>query len=386
MRKWVFVFLFLFALGFSLAEECTTGVVSYRLTENGHTILWKNRDTRHRDNELHFFNCGGVRFIGIINAEDTTQVWAGVNNFGFAIMNAESRDMARPGESTKYDGEGYLMKKALETCRTVDDFERILQRTNEVGRDVTSNFGVVDACGNGAFFEVGNHEYYRYDVADTFLVRANFAFRGYGKEAYGKKRYSRARYLISREIEDGLNCADFIFRIARDFYVYDSSSSRPENVVERGGRQLVNTSGSINRFRTVSVALFEVVPDTFLREFVTFWYCPGEPSVSVFVPVWVYSGDVPVELDSTGYSPVNRLFQKLKLYVYNDERFLDLEKYRRIRTRLDGLQKEIIEETYRILQRWYIFKPSRKEVADYQKKVVRRVFLEVKKLVNEIDK
>lgn len=386
LRRAFFVFLFLLVLRFSLAEECTTGIVSHELTKDGHLILWKNRDTKNADNELHFFDYKGFSFLGIINADDTTQVWAGVSNFGFAIMNAESRDMAKPGEDTKYDGEGFLMKKALRNCRTVEDFERILQETNQTGRDVTSNFGVVDVYGNGAFFEVGNHEYFRYDVADTFLVRANFAFKGYAKEAYGKERYLRARYLISREIENGLSCTDFIFKIARDFYVYGGLSCSPENAIEKEGRQLVNTSGSINRFRTVSVALFEVIPDTAFREFVTFWYCPGEPSVSVFVPVWVYSRSVPVELDSIGFSPLNRLFQRLKFYVYDDERLLDLGKYRRVRTRLDRLQGEIVEKTYRVLKKWTVFTPSRKEVADYQKKIAKEVYWEVRELLGEVDK
>ncbi|MFA4839501.1 MAG: peptidase C45, partial [Candidatus Neomarinimicrobiota bacterium] len=138
------LFLTFFTLeGFS--EECTTGILSGDVTNSGRPILWKNRDSSFKDNEAAFFSRGGTQFIGIINADDTTQVWAGVNNHGFAIMNAESRDMAVPGEETRFDDEGVLMKIALIHCQTVLDFENLLISTNETGRAVTSNFGVIDA-------------------------------------------------------------------------------------------------------------------------------------------------------------------------------------------------------------------------------------------------
>lgn len=76
----------------------------------------------------------------------------------------------------------------------------------------------------------------------------------------------------------------------------------------------------------------------------------------------------------------------LKFYVYDDERLLDLGKYRRVRTRLDRLQGEIVEKTYRVLKKWTVFTPSRKEVADYQKKIAKEVYWEVRKLLGEVDK
>lgn len=131
---------------------CTTGLASPRVTVGNRALLWKNRDSGYDHNAVNFYDRGDFKVMGIINSGDTTQIWAGVNNFGFAIINAEARDMARKNENTKYDDEGILMKKALFTCKTVDDFEEILKSTNQTGRAVTSNFGVMDAKGRVAFF------------------------------------------------------------------------------------------------------------------------------------------------------------------------------------------------------------------------------------------
>ena len=144
--------------------SCTTGLVNKKFSTNKRALLWKNRDSSHEKNEVFLFDYETVKILGIINNNDTTQIWSGVNNFGFAIMNAESRDMiSENGDSTQYDDEGYLMKEALKSCQTIDDFGALLAASNEDGRKVTSNFGVLDASGNAAYFETGNHKYFRFD-------------------------------------------------------------------------------------------------------------------------------------------------------------------------------------------------------------------------------
>ena len=133
---------------------CTTGLVDKKFATNKRAILWKNRDSSHRMNEVVLFDYGDVKFIGLINNNDTTQVWSGVNNYGFAIMNSESRDLVNlNGDSTRYDDEGVLMKAALRQCKTIDDFEKFLEAGNKTGRKVTSNFGVIDADGRAAYLK-----------------------------------------------------------------------------------------------------------------------------------------------------------------------------------------------------------------------------------------
>jgi hypothetical protein len=370
------------------AEECTTGVVSWRATSDGRSILWKNRDSSFRDNEVFFFNRGGVQFTGIINADDTTQVWAGINNFGFAIMNAESRDMAVPGKNTKYDGEGYLMKDALIKCKTVDDFEKMLEETNETGRDVTSNFGVIDSYGEAAFFEVGNYEYSKFDATDKilcpegFLIRANFAFSGYGREGYGRKRYERAYNLFENAIENSaLSYSYIITEITRDIFLPDKENEKDSNKI------YYKTSETINRYRTVSCAIFRSAKEKENPGLTTFWCALGEPSVTIFVPLWTYSMSVPTILDSIGGSPLNNAFQKLESYVYSDtpkEDTINIEKLSTIQKEIDKTQNYIFRKTDKKMKKWRKNPPNPTAVASFQDKMAQKAYSKCQELILKI--
>ncbi|MBN2356378.1 peptidase C45, partial [candidate division KSB1 bacterium] len=180
-------------------EECTTAVISGAATVDGRPLLWKNRDSREGDNEVMFFRGPRYDFIGVINADDTSQVWMGLNTAGFAIMNSESMDQ----EGDSADTEGFFMKKVLGICGTVDELEKALQLTNDTGRGTRANFGCIDAFGGCAFFEAGNHTYTRMNADDTtltehgFLVRANFSMTGYQEKGYGGWRFFRALDLLT---------------------------------------------------------------------------------------------------------------------------------------------------------------------------------------------
>lgn len=382
-----FLILLIFFSNILKAEECTTGVASQQVTSDGRSILWKNRDSNFRDNEVFFFSWGNVQFTGIINADDTTQVWAGVNNFGFAIMNAESRDMAIPGEDTKYDGEGYLMKDALIKCKTVDDFEKMLKETNETGRDVTSNFGVIDSYGSAAFFEVGNYEYFRFDATDRalcpqgFLIRANFAFSGY-KEGYGRKRYERAYNLFENGIENSALSYSYIIReVARDILLPNNENKEDSNKI------YYKTSETVNRYRTVSCAIFHSVKEEENPELTTFWCALGEPSITIFIPLWTYSMSVPAILDSIGGSPFNNAFQKLKSYVYPDtseKDMINIERLSNIQNELDKTQNYIFRKTEKKMRKWSKKLPDPTVVANFQDKMAQKAYSKCQQLILEI--
>jgi len=352
--------------GFS--EECTTGLFSGEVTNSGRPILWKNRDSSFKDNEAAFFSHGGTQFIAIINADDTTQVWAGVNNHGFAIMNAESRDMAAPGEETLYDDEGVLMKTALIQCKTVEDFENLLKNTNETGRAVTSNFGVIDALGNAAYFETGNHEYFRFEAKDAdekFLIRANFAYKARSEEGYGKLRHDRA-FGLAKEMAaaDRLNAQNMILEITRDI---QSPETKPGMITICDGQKTVDT---INRYRTVAAAVFDGVRLGEDSQLTTFWCTLGEPAISISVPLWVKSGCVPMLMDSVGFAPLNMQFQKLKSIVYNDTTLqkdvIKIFTCLFIQDKINDVQKTIFRKTEKKMKKWRKHSPSPKQVATFQ--------------------
>ena len=92
------------------------------------------------------------------------------------------------------------MWNGLRECATIEEFEELLKTTKRSRRS-HSNFGVGDATGAVAYFEVWDVGYRRYDVDksgnDGFDVRANFSHCG-DPEKTGSSKY---RYdLIMKEM------------------------------------------------------------------------------------------------------------------------------------------------------------------------------------------
>ncbi len=363
------------------AEACTTGLAAGGANPDGRCLLWKNRDSGHRNNEIVYLNHGQFKLIGVINADDTTQIWAGVNNYGFAIMNAEARDMAYPEGKTLYDEEGYFMKAALLSCESVADFELLLQHTNKVGRGVTSNFGAIDAGGVAAFFETGNHEYFRFDAGDreicptAFLARANFAEHGYNEEAYGHGRFQAAADLANaRSSDQKLSPEYLITQITRDIATVEPTAS---------DTNLFYTGGTVNRHRTVSCSVFESSLPGENPLLTTYWITLGEPAVSVAVPLWVLAGEVPGVMDGEGAAPLNLLFQELKAYVYSDTtrpEYINAARLAEVQKQTDKIQNWVFKKTEKQLRKWRKISPTAAEVAAFQGKVTTEVMKKVERI------
>ena len=50
------------------ADGCTTAVISGKATADGRPILWKNRDTSSRHNEVVLLTDGKHRVVAVVNA------------------------------------------------------------------------------------------------------------------------------------------------------------------------------------------------------------------------------------------------------------------------------------------------------------------------------
>lgn len=370
-----------FIILIAVLPACTTGLADGKATESGRCLLWKNRDSSYRSNEMVFLDSGEFQLIGVINADDTTQIWAGVNNFGFAIMNAESRDMARPGEATVYDEEGYFMKAALLRCKSVADFEMFLQDYDNRPTGVTANFGVIDAGGTAAFFETGNSEYFRFDAGETevcptgFLARANFAAHGYNEERYGHGRLKNASDLADVKVA--------VKKLTVPYLVLTITRNIASIIPGAPDTTLFYTNQTVNRFRTVSTSMFEGVLPGEDPRLTTYWITLGEPSVSVSVPLWVYAGEVPAVMDGDSGAPLNLLFQELKSYVYPDSHrpeYISATRLAQVQKKTDKIQREVFRKTEKQLKRWRARPPQPGEVAEFQEKIVEKVMKEVGKI------
>ena len=363
---------------------CTTGLVTANATADDRALLWKNRDTSHEDNELMYFRHADVHFIAIINVDDTSQVWAGINNFGFAIINAESRDMGFSEKNTQYDGEGFLMKKALIKCKTIDDFEKMLIATNDSRRDVTSNFGIIDATGNAAYFETGNRIYFRIDADDQnetkteFLVRANFAKHGKGDEVYGKIRYEKAEDFFQQAVKN--NCLDYKYIISK----VSPDISLPGSI---GKKEVFRkTQDTINRYSSVSAAVFQGTKKNEPAELATFWCTLGKPIVSISVPLWVYAEKIPNKLNAKNGAPLNQIFQEIKTFAYPDttnNKMLEVETAIKIHEKMQWTQNSIFRKTERKLKKWRQNPPAAEEVAKFQKEMVECAYKRAEKILKK---
>ena len=185
------------------AAACTSAIVTGELTANGRPLLWKHRDASDLDNKVERIDAKGdnYAYIALFNATDTLcrQAWAGCNSTGFAVINTASYNL-KADTVTTMDQEGFLMSKALASCATVDDFERLLQSLPKP-LGVEANFGVIDAKGGAAYFETCNYSYRRFDVAG-YMIRTNYSKSGRENEGYGYIREKNAERLLAPYIKE----------------------------------------------------------------------------------------------------------------------------------------------------------------------------------------
>lgn len=191
---------------------CTSAIISAEKTLNGRPLLWKHRDTGEENNKVERVAAqnGNYEYVALYNASDKTlkSAWMGYNSQGFAIMNTASYNLKNDDIPEKeMDKEGVVMTIALQKCVTVDDFEELLKNmTKPLG--VEANFGVIDARGNGAYFETNNYHYTRFDLKDApngVLYRTNYSYSGRESQGMG---YIRERNEVVL-LEDHIAKCDF---------------------------------------------------------------------------------------------------------------------------------------------------------------------------------
>lgn len=309
-----------------VGDACTSAIVSGRLTANGRPLLWKNRDTNDLNNRVERIPAhdGLYEFVGLFDARDMrdTAAWMGFNEKGFAIMNTASYNLNDDDVPEKdMDKEGVVMRMALERCVTVDDFEKLL---NELPKPmgVEANFGVIDAQGNGAYFETGNYKYVKYDLKDEesgILTRTNYSYSGVKDKGYGYVREKNEIVLLEKHIAArDITPAVFTEEISRTFY--RSTVDKYYNVWSP--RYVEDKDFIPRRISSASTVIEGVLPgeDASLT---TMWIALGYPPCADIHAVWTGEGGVPVELSGTGkdnHAPQCDIVMKRKAEVFSHKR------------------------------------------------------------------
>ena len=196
------------------ALACTSAIVAAGRSSEGVPLLWKHRDNaKYTNTRIEYIDDATYAYTAVVPNSDryAKGVYAGVNEKGFGVISTATKNLpeATPEEykaSTLRRMRGGAMWNGLRECATIDEFEELLKTTKRTRRS-HSNFGVGDATGAVAYFEVWDLGYRRYDVNesgnDGFDVRSNFSHAGDPEKVGASKR----RYdLIMNEMAAHRGC------------------------------------------------------------------------------------------------------------------------------------------------------------------------------------
>ena len=282
-------------------SACTSAVISGKITPDGRPLLWKNRDTDFLQNCVKYFSGERYPFIAIVNSveDDPTDVWIGTNSAGFSVMNTQSYNLVdiKPGEE-RGEANGRVIRRALEICATVEDFRHFLDTITKPSM-IEANFGVIDAEGGAAMFEVDYYKYVMFDANEPkdapcgYIARTNFSFSGKVNEGAGYVRFMQ---------EDKVLLPASATRQITPQWIFNELSRSFANPLlgidlKTGEFNRPKTTGwfvdqdFIARGSTASSVVVQGVKSGEKPEFTTMWTILGYPPTGVAMPVWLKGAD-----------------------------------------------------------------------------------------------
>ncbi|MCM1290405.1 MAG: C45 family peptidase [Prevotella sp.] len=326
------------------ALSCTSAIVAAYATPDGRPLLWKHRDTSTIDNKVEYIPSedGSFAYVALFNANDhrNEQAWMGMNDVGFAVMNTASYNLKDDNvPQKKMDREGYLMTIALRSCRSVDDFAKLLD-TLPRPMGVEANFGVIDASGNGAFFECNNHSYTRFDLKDAkdgILIRTNYSHAGRKNEGMGFVREANAECLLYPYAQEHAITPELLTEtVSRSFY----HDLKKKDFAMTGDKWVIDQD-FIPRYKSTATIVIEgarpgLNPDDIkpgmLADQYIMWTGLGYPPCSEIVPVWCKPDGVADELRGigpNGHSPMSDKVKARRDEVFplkkgNKDKYIDM--------------------------------------------------------------
>lgn len=329
-----FFLLFLFSvLSATNSYSCTSIIVSGKASADGRPFIFKNLDGTDMDVSLIICNGEKYRYVATTNKKNDrvhpNRVSSGYNETGFSIINTVahlSRDKKDVANNTK------ILRRALEICKTLKDFETLLD-TLPRPLYIDSNYGVMDAKGGVAYYEVAHNKYVKYDANNPeiapngYLIRTNFGFSGNKDLGAGHERYAAMEMYVESIKKDGKIRFEDIIRGATRFLTHGGTkvnlyTYQPEN----GGTPVfVDFKDFIPRRATVNAQLIQGIRNGGNALETTAWTICGFPLSTVCVPIWLTpEGQLPkiVSRKSNKHSMICDAGLELKprLFPQNKER------------------------------------------------------------------
>ncbi len=315
-------------------HACTTAVISPGASALNRPMLWKNRDTDFMNNKVIFVSESPLSYLALVNADDRSGRWAyaGLNSAGFAIFNSMAYNLPEKSGEMK-DLEGTIMADGLRKCSTVADFENYIRENLGPSLGSKANFGVLDAAGETALFEVSNHAYEKHlahDFPEKYIINTNFARSGEAKTGAGYLRFARASYLFSQILPGRISHRQILSQFSRDTgHALVQQPAFPQFKDISGKKPFwIDTHDTIDRESTsAAVVVCGRLPGR-ENSLATLWVMLGEPLFTIAVPMWVEAGAAPAPLaqgeKAAMYLESNRLRNKARPYPESDRRaYLD---------------------------------------------------------------
>lgn len=309
---------------------CTSAIITGKLTKDGRPLMWKHRDSGAGWNHIAYFKGERFCYTGLVNSENPSdEIWTGMNEAGFAIMNTASYNL-KDDEVEEMDKEGQFMKRALEICKDMKDFEYFLDTLSRP-MGVEANFGVIDAFGGAAYYETNNHTYVKMDVNDEelaprgYLIYTNFSFHGRKDEGKGYIRYDTAEELFGQFEKEDFTAAHLFAGCSRSFrHSLLGIDLREEAFSPNRASGFCVEQDFIPRYESIASVVIQGVKPGMDPELVTLWAVLGYPPVSIALPVWVKMGEeIPALLAAsaqTGKAPLCEVAVQLRDFVFSVKR------------------------------------------------------------------
>ena len=257
----------------------------------------KNRDTGEMNNRIEYFKGPVYSFIGLVNSpyNGKGEVWSGTNSAGFGIMNTASYNIKEEdGVSySEMDKEGEVMYKALGVCRNLADFEYFLDTLSKPYL-VESNFGVIDAEGGAAYYEVNNYKWIKFDVNEEkegYRVVTNFSESGRPEDYQGWERYLTASDFMknlpkNREGKYDINHSTLFNGLSRS---YSHKLLGIENL--KNVKYAVDQDFIPQKSTSASIVIEGVQPGEDPK-YTVMWTILGYPACSVAIPIMTWDCDI----------------------------------------------------------------------------------------------
>ena len=389
MKKILLLIWLFAALDNVSVQACTSIIISGKATPDGRPIMWKNRDTDSYQNAIKYFDDGKYKSIGLIDADDPAgqAVWIGYNSAGFSIMNTASYNLILKDTINLKDQEGKLMREALKQCATVDEFGMFLKNHSKP-LGVEANFGVIDANGGAAYFEVSNFSFIKLDVNDPaiapmgYMIHTNFSFTGDPNSGSGHIRYKTAEDLFYQAAQQNNLTVRFILQdVSRS--LWHSLTKTDLKKMATGipsEQQFVNFTDFIPRYFTSSAVAIQGVKPGENVDYTTMWAVLGFPLTSVVTPLWLCMGENQpsvVVLNKNGVAPIcdNAIKLKQQLFPINrayGENYLNINALYNVSNtgimqKLKPIEDQIFDTAIKKLETWRGNNNFRQQIPDLYK-------------------